>query len=94
MATGTIQMPDVRSVYYNDLYSMNDLLDLPSGLYLLRLSSKTEGRPANATYWFVIQVNTEENTNKMQIAKNTSSNILYLRHVGGSIGEWHSITFS
>lgn len=93
MASGTIQMPEVRSVYLNDTYSMNDLLDLPSGLYLLRLYSKTEGRPASGTYWFVIQIHTD-NVNKMQIAKNTATNVLYLRHVGSSIGDWKSVTFS
>lgn len=91
MASGTIQMPEVRSVYLNDTYSMNDLLDLPSGLYLLRLYSKTEGRPASGTYWFVIQIHTDS-ANKMQIAKSTSTNNLYLRHVGSIVGEWKSVT--
>ena len=93
MATGEFHMPEVRSIYLNDTHSMNDLLDLPSGLYLLRLSSKTEGRPGSGTYWFVIQIHMD-NVNKMQIAKSTSTNILYLRHAGTNIGDWKSVTFS
>lgn len=93
MATGTIQNPEVRSVYFNDTYSFDDLLQLPSGLYMLRISSKTTGRPAVGAYWFVIQIHLD--TYVMQLTKNTASDVLYMRTITGSgTGAWKSVTFS
>ena len=97
MATGKFQMPEVRSFLITSTF--NDLFEYGNGIFSLRTSDSDQNRPANATYWMVLQFKMLASGAWFggQLAINTTtSNIYYMRKFRGSNGwtEWGSLTFS
>lgn len=97
MATGEIQTPEVRSFLIATTF--DELFEYGNEIFSLNTSSSDPNRPANASYWMVLQFKMWASGNWFggQLAINTTaSNIYYMRKYRGSAGwtEWGALTFS